>query len=139
MIEELEQLAEKFCIERRLQSFTGAKIELDEVDLDTLSLHGQGRPPISLLDVGVDVMNEVSGSMDGEEASSGSAFAGGFSCNPMHLPPPAREILKRSVKGFLLKVSFLEHHDGVSLPPSPVLNLLAKESDVAEGNGYGLL
>ena len=80
-------------------------------------------------------MYEVSGSVDGEEASSGAAIASGFSCYPMHLPPPAGEVLERSVKGFLLKVSFLEHHDGVSLPPSPVLNLLAKESDVAEGNG----
>ena len=36
-------------------------------------------------------------------------------------------------KGLFLQVRFLEHHDCVSLAPNPVLHLLPKEGDVAEG------
>ena len=134
-----QELPQKLCIERRLEGFP------DEVDLKALSLHGQCSPTIALLGVGVDVVNEVPSGMESEEASSRSPIAGGFCWNIMTFPASTIELLKSGVLGFLLEMCLLEEHDRVFLTPNPVLDLFAKEGDIAEGDvqclltGFGFL
>ena len=119
--------------------FPCSEIELNEVNLNALSLHGQGIPPIALLGVGVDEMDEVPGGVEGEEASSRSPVADRFCRNTMTFPSSTSEILKSGVQSFLLKVCFLEEHDRVTLAPHPVLDLFAEEGDIAEGDMQRLL
>ena len=133
VVQELKELTQNVGIEWGLKRFPRFEIELNEMDLTAISLKGKSRPAVSLLSVCVDVVNEVSGGMDGEESPGGSSMARGLSCHPVRLPASAGEVLLRSLHSLLLEVSLLEEHDGVSLTPYPVLHLFAKEGDVAEG------
>ena len=84
------------------------------------------------------MVDEVSGSMEGQQAACGASIRSRMSSNSTTLPPSGDEILHGGVQGSLLQVSFLKEHDGVSLSPNPVLHLFAKEGDVGKGDGEGL-
>ena len=66
----MQELAQELGIERRLERFSSAKVELNEVEFKSFPLHGQSRPTILLLGVGMDVMDQVPGGMQGEKAAS---------------------------------------------------------------------
>ena len=139
MVKELQKLPQKIGVERGLKRFPGAQVQLDEIKLQAVSLHDQRCPSIALLGVGVDMVDEVSGGKQGEEASSGASVACRFSLHTMTFPAPAVEVLQSGVQGFPLEVSFLEEHDGVALCPDPILDLFPEEGDVAEGDVESLV
>ena len=139
VVKELQKLPQEIGVERGLKRFPSAQVQLDEIELQAVSLHYQRSPSIALLGVGVDMMDEVSGGKQGEEAPGGASVACRFSLHTMTFPAPAVEVLQSGVQGFPLEVCLLEEHDGVALCPDPILNLFPEEGDVAEGDVEGLV
>ena len=63
VVQELQELSQELGIERGLEWFPSAKVELNDVELKSIPLHGQDRPTIPLLGVGVDMVDQVPGGM----------------------------------------------------------------------------
>ena len=139
MVKELQKLPQKIGIEWGLKRFPSAQVQLNEIELEAVSLHDQRCPSVALLGVGVNMVDEVSGGKQGEEAACGASVASGFCLDSLAFPTPTVEILQGGVQGFPLEVCLLEEHDGVSLCPDPVLHLFAKEGDIGESDVEGLV
>ena len=90
VVQQVEQLGEQIRILRGLQSFPCAQVDLDEKDEGSFSLEAKRRPSIAFLCVGLNMMSQMSLSMECEKTSCGPSIACGL--NSVGLPSSCTEV-----------------------------------------------